>query len=106
MNANFNFIFQYRDNVLCKARTSLFIILKNISKILFMMFFFIITVLSLIKLMINKFTSYISTVLEHCVPQASYWKRKWLSLRKTLKTTDLDGHGSISAEQVHVSSGS
>ena len=31
---------------------------------------------SFINLMLNKYTSYIPTVLEHFGPQASYWKRK------------------------------
>ena len=31
--------------------------------------------------MINKYTSYIPTLLEHCGPQTSYSKEKWLSLQ-------------------------
>jgi hypothetical protein len=36
------------------------------------MYFFIIMFLSLITLMINKYTTYILTVLEHCSPPVSY----------------------------------
>jgi hypothetical protein len=44
--------------------------------------------LSLINLIIDKYTGYNPTGLEHCGPQASYWKEKWPSLQKRkLKTT-------------------
>ena len=61
------------------------ILYKNINKILLLKFFFIIMVLSLINLMINKYTSYFPTLLEHRGTQASSRKGQWPALQKNVE---------------------
>ena len=60
------------------------------NKTLFIKHILIIMSLYLIHLIIKKYTSYIPTVLEHYGPQAFYWKERWPSLQKRLKTAALD----------------
>jgi hypothetical protein len=59
------------------------------------MYFFIIMVLSLKKLTINKYTSYIPTVLEQCGPQAFHWKGKWFSLQERFNIAGLSVCGKV-----------